>query len=229
MAWQARANYSYVDVDGQYTGYDAELIRLVSGMLNCKIVFLPMTWKRSIIEIQLGNIDIMASASKTKERAAFAHFSEPYRQEKISIFINKEKMNRFSFHSIAELFQSEISLVMIRGAFYGKEFNDRRDQPGSKLNIFEVNNFRQPVEMLAWGHVDAYIGNPVIIKGYLKKLKLVDKVVIHPLLIHLNNVHYLLSKKNISLELLEKFDAAIIQLKQEGTIKKLMSQFPEET
>jgi len=71
--------YHMKDSDGSYTGYGIELLNLISqySHLNFEYVGYDQTWEEMLDMLEDGEIDVVTSARKTRERAETFAFSLP--------------------------------------------------------------------------------------------------------------------------------------------------------
>lgn len=71
--------WTYVGEDGNYTGFDVEMIQWIAEQNNFTVEFKPSVWKDILNNIITGEIDMAASSmSITNDRMRYAAFSRPY-------------------------------------------------------------------------------------------------------------------------------------------------------
>ena len=69
----------YVDKEGQFVGMSADFIHELNTIMGIAIKpTKPQRWQKTMKEITAGSLDILFSATRTPQRAAFLLFSEPY-------------------------------------------------------------------------------------------------------------------------------------------------------
>ena len=75
IGWEPWEPYQYLDENKQLVGLDIELIQSVANIAGCKTKYIKIaSWKRNLIELAKGNLDLAIAASKTVERQEFAQF-----------------------------------------------------------------------------------------------------------------------------------------------------------
>ncbi|MCZ9318764.1 substrate-binding periplasmic protein [Methanocorpusculum vombati] len=71
--------WTYVGADGNYTGFDIEMVTWIAEQEGLDITFKPTSWKRNLNEIVTGNLDMWASSMGiTDDRLRYVAFSNPY-------------------------------------------------------------------------------------------------------------------------------------------------------
>ncbi|WP_295447705.1 ABC transporter permease subunit [uncultured Thiodictyon sp.] len=79
--------------DGQFTGYDIELIRRFAAREGFRLELLPLEFDTLIAALAVGKIDMIASnLSITEERRAKVNFSAPYDQEHTAALVRKRDL-----------------------------------------------------------------------------------------------------------------------------------------
>lgn len=81
--------YHYPNDQGNIIGIDADILRIVLEDLGCALVFEERLWKRTLFQIESGELDVTLGASFKDKRAKFAHYSVPYRGQPHVVFENK--------------------------------------------------------------------------------------------------------------------------------------------
>ncbi|WP_295391957.1 ABC transporter substrate-binding protein/permease [uncultured Thiodictyon sp.] len=76
--------------DGQFTGYDMEIVRRFAAREGFRLEILPLEFDTLIAALAVGKIDmIVANLSITEERARKVDFSAPYDQEQTAVLVRK--------------------------------------------------------------------------------------------------------------------------------------------
>ena len=89
VGWEPYGVYTFRDADGQATGIDIEMMRTVAKEVGCRTHFTERPWARILLEIEQGELEVTTSASRNREREAFAHFSRPYREAEVALFVRR--------------------------------------------------------------------------------------------------------------------------------------------
>ena len=85
----------FEEKNGQYTGFDIDLVQAVSEKLGFKVQFQPIDWDMKETELQNGTIDaIWNGYSATDERREKVAFSIPYMENQQVLVAKKSKQIR---------------------------------------------------------------------------------------------------------------------------------------
>lgn len=223
--WEPFPPYQYMDEQGVLTGLDIDLLRAVAMQANCKINFQKTPWKRGLALIQKGEIDVAGGASKTKERSQYAHYSDPYRFETMSVYIRNSEYLKQPFSNLEELALSSIHLGIVIGYSYGAEFFKLRQKKAFKGRITEVLTDSQNIHKLSIGRVDAilveqFVGKKLMAQGINSK-----DIKTHPLKIETGGIYFLFSKKSVSKKQVAKFNLALKHIKDSGKYHSISNHY----
>jgi polar amino acid transport system substrate-binding protein len=82
--------YSYIDDNGETTGFDVELAKAVCEYYNWEYEGVPVNWDAKDAELNSGSIDcIWSGFTKSPQREAAYSWSEPYSVNTIKIMVNE--------------------------------------------------------------------------------------------------------------------------------------------
>jgi polar amino acid transport system substrate-binding protein len=127
-------------------------------------------WSRTQTEVKNGNVDLMAGAFYTNDRANYMDYFTPVILYTTSV-VWQHKENRFSFNKKEDL-EGKWGVTVINNSF-GQEFDQYAQR---HLNILTVASLSQALEMLATKRVDyvLYEKNPAM--AYVNQLKLTEVI-----------------------------------------------------
>ena len=155
---------------GKATGMSIEYIQLLFKKLGLDYSFVNgYTWPELLKQFEAHKIDVMPAFYKTKEREAFTHYTTPYHQGELALYVLEDtKIKKLSMLKNRKIGveAGDASLTMIR-----KYFSDSIIVKSSSSNIL----FRNLIQK----KVDAIICNPLLVKHYLAnrdevKIKMVE-------------------------------------------------------
>ena len=72
--------YSYMDENGDYTGYDVEMATAVCGILGWDLEIVPINWDTKLIALDSGEIDCIWSGSLFDFDGICGQFADDSRQ-----------------------------------------------------------------------------------------------------------------------------------------------------
>jgi diguanylate cyclase (GGDEF)-like protein/PAS domain S-box-containing protein len=75
---------SFTDDEGQYSGYEADLVNVLEIWLGIPIVYYQMIWSEALEALAAGEVTGITGMRVTSERALIYNFSEPYWQTSYS-------------------------------------------------------------------------------------------------------------------------------------------------
>lgn len=224
-AWEPWQPYQMKNEQGRLTGLDIEILEAILNGIGQPFKWQKTPWKRVIKDIQEGYLDAGLGASVTEERQQWAYFSEPYRKESVVLFLLKDIKQIYQFVRLEDITDSDITLGMTRGYYYGGLFEKLSKDPKFISRFEEVKINELNYEKLKMGRIDGFLSDPVAGTAGLKKLGLLDKVEIHPMHIYSDNIHVMFSKKSVPEEYIQKFNQSLLKLKTSGEHTKIISKY----
>ena len=103
------------DADGNYTGFDIEMIEWIADQNNFRVEFIPdYSWSTNINAIGSGNLDMWASSMTiTPERLRYVAFSDPYYTSGIGVGVRPD-----SQLTKADFEKADAKIATIYGSTY---------------------------------------------------------------------------------------------------------------
>ncbi|MFN3713525.1 MAG: substrate-binding periplasmic protein [Alcanivoracaceae bacterium] len=146
-----------LESEGRWTGIDVERVDQLLRGVGCVAVFMSVPAGRSHLMLERGDIDILMAASDVPERHRYAWFTEPYRQEVMSVFGVQGRMDLPA--GFGRLVETGLVLIAPRAGWYGAEYAQIRNEliESYRLLVFDVTP--QAVTMLAAGRGDLLLGD----------------------------------------------------------------------
>lgn len=175
--------YSYLE-NGKYKGLDIDILELLLTKADlCWEYFSYPSSARAFKELKNSRIDLIFAASWNRERESFASFSLPYRSETMVLFSHVDQKKEFDFNSNS-------TVAVNRGSFYGNKFSDYRAQCDDC--IVEVNLTHQRFALLQNKRVDFSIEDELTGIQALNFGNFYNITKRNNSVIHSNNVYYML-------------------------------------
>jgi len=225
VGWELWYPYQYHNKQRELVGLDFDIFNAIVKDAGLTVTFTELPWKRHVHYIKTGQMDIAMGSSYTAERADFAYFSLPYRKEQVNLFVKNKDIKNIKITSLSELIGSRYMIGIESGYYYGEEFQTLIQNPKFQDHISEVIDLEENVKLLINGHLDGILVDPVTMKAFVKKYKLEGQFVKHSLPVYQADIHIMLSKKSMSIEMLNKIDNSITSLSKSGEIKKLLDKW----
>ncbi|WP_028546561.1 transporter substrate-binding domain-containing protein [Paenibacillus taiwanensis] len=213
---------AFINEKGELTGYDVEVIREIDKRLpQYEFEFQTMDFANILLSLETKKIDLAAHLfEKNPEREQkFLFNQEPYAYWRNKIIIASD--NKESIQSLDDLKGKKVLIGPTSAQAqilenYNKEHNNA-------INIvYQQNDANDEVLQVSSGRVDATIGADFLLplKDPQGKLKTVGNA------LNEGNILYVFRKSDAaSQELANTVDATIKELKADGTLSKLSTQW----
>lgn len=223
VGWELWYPYQYHNKEQKLVGLDFDIFNAIIKELQIEVIFTELPWKRHLQYIKTGEMDMAMGSSHTAEREATAYFSLPYRFEKVNLFVRKGDTHKIHLNTLSDLSNSSYMIGVEGGYFYGKEYQQLITTKEFYTHINDVIDLEQNVSLLLKGHIDGLLVDPVAMKAFSKKYSLQNEFEIYPLKIYQSDIHIMLSRKSCTKETLNQINKAIIKLKNNGEMEKIIN------
>ncbi|NEN75754.1 amino acid ABC transporter substrate-binding protein [Pelistega sp. NLN82] len=209
------APFTYHDASGKLTGYDVEVTRAVAEKLGVKVEFKETQWDAMLAGLKAGRFDLVANqvALTTPERQATFDKSEPYNWSGVMMVVRQDN------NDIKDI-------TDIKGRKAAQTLSSNYGELAVKMQaeIVPIDGMAQGLKLIEQKRADLTLNDNLALLDYLKKnpksgLKIVwespseEKV----------GAGFVANKGNQ--EALAKISEAVIELRNDGTLKKIGEQF----
>lgn len=203
--------WTYRDQDGNLTGFDVELGRLVAEGLGLKADFREMAWEKVLESVENGSCDIAINCiGYTEERAQKYAFTDPYLYTEAALVVRSD--------------ENEISAVKdLKGRkaanARGSTYAQRSEAAGALMEY--VDGMEEALQMLQEGRVDATINSKDSLDKYMEE---------HPDA-NIRLAQIMLGEKVVipaqkgSDTLVAAINDILAKLKEDGTLKALSEKY----
>ncbi len=208
--------------NGSWTGLTIDLTKALLEEAGCTYSFHEMTWKRGLVELRDGGVDIMMNVSFTEEREKFAYYIGPMDEEKMVLVVQKN--SNLSIDSFDDFKEIPAKISYERGAYLGKEFDHNlKTDPDfvKKFELFtggDITNYRR----LNLGRIGGIIADKYEVSAQLANY---PKLVVHPFTINHDWVYWAMSRKSVSEETMLKLYQAYIRLKNRKALEQIVNRY----
>ncbi|MEE9397523.1 MAG: transporter substrate-binding domain-containing protein, partial [Methylococcales bacterium] len=143
--------FEFVDKSGQLQGLSADVIRLVEQKLGIQFnVIAQYGWAETLEKVKSHDIDIISSIVKTPSREKYLSFTEAYIAPPTAIFIRKDSA------AVSSLEDLKKKTVAVENQYYTHQ---RLADEYPDIKLLLVDTTTDALKALAYGKVDAYVGN----------------------------------------------------------------------
>jgi polar amino acid transport system substrate-binding protein len=221
-AWEP---YQYIDVGDRVTGLDVELANAVLKEMSCVADYKAGTWVSLLNDLRDGNVDMLLGASKTPAREEFALFSQPYRMEEYSLYIRKDDSQLTAIKSVSAFIEQDKMIGVVEDYFYGPEVSMLRDGSATNKNFVSAIIGEVNVARLLDRDIDAYLEDSFVGASVLRRKALGNYIVPQGITINTGDAHVMFSKNTVSVDTLQRFDAALTKVKSSPFYTDLLSRY----
>ena len=208
---------------GERQGIDMDIIRLALRRAGYEVKFVKLPWARQLLMLQNGTLAIAMSASKSEERAAFAVWSDPYREERITLMgLNS---NTAKITSLTQLMGEKVRIGVIRDSTFPGEYAGLLPNPAfqqllefSTLNVHNLSKLRL-------GRIDYLIDDPVTIQYQTSLVK--GPKVRTVLEMQNEGSHFMIAKKFVAGkgDFVSRLNGALRSMKTDATTGKIFKRY----
>lgn len=224
VGWEYWPPYQYVNTERALVGLDIELASAVAEVAQCKIKFYEIPWKRHLLEIEQGRIDVALAASYDEERAEYANFSDPVRNESVSLFILPDNKKYHKNSNLEDLLKNKFKLGVTLGYHYGKAFDALMKNETYVKHIEETHTDQLNFMKLFRGRLDGILADPISVP-YQLSLMHEARQLTRAFDIYKADVHFMFSKKSVSRDTLDLFNQALKQIKSNGVYDEILGRY----
>ena len=211
--------YEFTDENGEVAGIDAEIAAAVAEKLGMELDITDMAFESLIPALQAGTIDIvLAGMTVDPERAEQVNFTDSYATG-VQVVIIPESSD------IAPVEQEDGSMAVdLTGKTIGVQTGTTGDlyctDEYGQENVKQFDNGPLAVAALVNGQIDCVVIDQEPAKNYVaanEGLKILDTAYAN------ENYAAAISKENT--ELLEQVNAAMQELKDDGTLQSIIDKY----
>jgi len=144
---------------GEYKGIVGEYVKIIEKETGIDMVPIPdMTWKKALVGLKSGEINIVPCCGVTPKRREFLDFSDIYIEDPMVIVTRKD------FKFIGSLEGLNKTAVALPKSYYSTEMI-AKDYP--LIEIIEYDGVYDCLEALSLGEADAFVGNLGVISYHI--------------------------------------------------------------
>jgi polar amino acid transport system substrate-binding protein len=224
MGWEPWPPLQFLDKNKKLTGMDVELMNAVFADMPCQLTYREGHWGRSLFEVKSGTLDALSSADATVERREWARFSEPYRNDGMAMYMRKGTAKDFPIKSLQDIASLDFRLGVLRDVNYGPEFKKIAKDPEFAKRLYYIeSSIEQRYKVLKANRIDAFT-YPLSAANQVDELT-GGNVEVHPFMIVSSPQHVMFSRKSVSPEIVELFNASFKRVKASGVYDQILSKY----
>jgi polar amino acid transport system substrate-binding protein len=227
MALEQWPPYLYSQPSAAPAGLDWELAQAILKEAGCTLkpqAELPTARRQRLFE--QGQLDLMLSASKTPERRRYARFSVAYRQETVGLFARAGAQRHYQhLSSFDALLRGQASLLAPKVGWYGSAYARAQPALAAAGRLSTFIHFSQGLRMLDAGRADLILGDTLALRHEAKQQGMAISAL--PLVVQRAPVHLMLNKRTTTQADLDRINAAIARLEQQGVLAAIRNRYTD--
>ncbi|MCP3925292.1 MAG: amino acid ABC transporter substrate-binding protein [Desulfobacterales bacterium] len=200
------------------TGISYDLIMEIGKKLNIPVKFQILPWKRMLVYLDQGEIDVILGIYWTKKRSEIYHYSSPFLQNEARVFVLKEK--KFNFRSFKDLIGKRGDIPP------GGSFGDKFDKFSKKhLKLSGIKDRSSRIKRLLLGRCHYFIADYMDGMWTLNEQGMADKIVPLPKAVSKTQVYFAMSRKSKCPNIAAEITNYIEIFKNDGTMKSIIRRY----
>ena len=203
------APLSYQTADKTWAGLDVELAAALAEQIGCELRFTDIPWKRALLSLLQGEVDLMANLSKTTERSSYLYFVGPERDETIVIAVPSAFNATISRLDDIKHIDGRIGIQS--GSFYGREFESKfRDDVMFAAKFDALSDDAGNLKKLHRKRIVGFFADYYQISDKIRHSPEHKQLKIHPFIVNSDQVYFGFSKKSVEVSIVQKAEAAML-------------------
>lgn len=204
----------YIDENtSQYIGLVVDYMDALSLELGIEIKMQPDIWQSALDNLKSGNVD-MVDMYPSEKRSEYYYFTDPIFYQNAIMVIRKTE------EQISDVSSLNHRRVAAQRGDYVNEFLNEK---APNAIITNTNDYREAVELLRAGQVDAVVGDESVIYHFLKVYDMTEDFIIHDELLYENQFIIGVSKSEpILVDILNK---GIKNLNRKDTLTRIQQKW----
>lgn len=216
--------FHYLNQKGELEGIFYDIItEAVENRLGIQLSWSPYPWSRCQENVKFGKSDIILTVP-TSERAKYTKtHTNPFYVKKLHIFTYVDHPNLAAIEqirTIEDIKNNDFSVITYSGNGWHKQ-----NIKTQKIRSYESSNLPNVWKMLAGKRGDLVIEWPTAAQPYLLKHRLSNSIMDTEISIANMPFHLLLGKNSPHQDILVGFDAAIDDMKNDGTLSAIIDKY----
>lgn len=205
--------YEFVSEDGDYRGFNVDLMRALALELKREIKLIPMSWTDTYSSLNSGEIDAIQGMNFNNQRKEIYDFTDPYLINSTILFVESQNKKISNYDDL----RGKRVAVQKSGtaAYILAEMGE--------IEVVFFSDLQDAFLKLKEGQVDAVFGDQLAGAYILKELNI--KKDIKTLGDGLNRVNYGVAVKKGNEDLLADINLGLERIKRNGTYDKIFEKW----
>ncbi len=153
--------FSYIDKDGEPTGFDVEVIKWIANEMGFDVKIVPVDWDAIIPTLKIGNIDLIASGMTINpEREQQVDFTDPYWKINLAVVVREvagEDGALVPQYNVFSAVTPGKTIGVQRGTTAQTWLQENMINKGVDIKLKLYDNFLLAIEDLLIGRIDSAV------------------------------------------------------------------------
>ncbi|MBK0347713.1 amino acid ABC transporter substrate-binding protein [Aerococcaceae bacterium zg-ZJ1578] len=217
------APFGFKNEQGEIVGFDVDLAESVFSRMGVSYEFQPIDWSTKETELKMGNIDMIWNGyTITEEREKVLQFSDSYVDNRQIIIVKKESEIQTKADLAGKIVATQAESSSLEGILKDSAFVESIDGQAPITYATFVEVFAD----LDNGRADAIVVDETLATYFLSKNKQGDAYRI--LKENFGEEKYAVGFRKSDAAFVEKFNAALAAVKQDGTFAEISKKWFED-
>lgn len=205
------------------TGIDIEIVEAIASEMGCRITHRRMPWTRLLDSIKSGDVDFAVQANRTRARAGYAYYSEPYLPYETRLIVEADA--RQDYGTLEAFLAAGKTVGVVRGYDYGTEIDRLLARPAYRGQVVEAYTVGAHVKPLVRARVDGVIAEPAVFAHEAQEAGLRDEIAITDLTLTRVQTYAIFSKASTSRATVAAFNAAMRTVRRRGDFRAIIERY----
>jgi len=193
--------------------------------MGCNARLVEMPFARALVELEHGELDVLAGAFRRPEREVYAWFSAPVLHSRNMLYIRRADAARWSFKRLLELQGSPFRLGAQIGVVYGPDYATLMRDSDYARGVTKVSSRHGLWQMLERGRIDGLIADELTAEFELASLKLSDKLLKTQVVVSDEPAPTAFSMRSTDPGFVERYNSTIEAMRRDGTLQRIVQSY----
>jgi polar amino acid transport system substrate-binding protein len=213
LGWDPFEPYQYRNAEGTIEGLDIELAHAILTRAHCEVQYEEGRWVTLVQRLQRGDVDVLAGATRTPARDAYALFSDPYRNETFALYVRKDDATVQRSTTLQTLLDTGFRLGVRQQYAYGEVVEALQENPRYADQFIGVTLGDQNYQRLLDMEIDGFLEDPVSARLIIRKKGLQEEIEPHPLPIYSGSVALMFSRTGVDAAIVARINTALAEVR----------------
>ena len=226
VRWDDDPPFSMQMPNGDISGINVEINRIVLERLGCDVSMRKLPWARALRELEQGRLDILPDAFRRPERENYAYFSGKVIPVSHNIlFMSEKAIAKWPVSRLTDLINTDFRLGAQIKVYYGLDFQQAMSDPGFADRVTMVAKRESLWRMLDRDRIDGVIADARTGAYEIHNLGLGDKIKATNVIVSSDAAEVAFSKRSNDPAFVQAYTAALQQLVDDGSYERILQRY----